>query len=292
MTSKKSLGGLLADDIEVAKFRIVNDRAIQDLSGPRQGQRRRALHVSDFTASDEEFCARAVLARWWRGEQQEFTSLIQRDGKFREQKWHEQFTQAGIVVSYQPEFRLGLLVGHPDWVLDWGYGPRVIDLTGQDRRNDFIALARFLARKKRQVRLYNVMSNMGRGFVIAEDKASCEYRVIPIDRSAKDEEPLVLRVGVVSQAVSGLARDPSDMDVVRAMRVMPRCGRARCQWCNREEHQVLAEAEALVNAPGLLQTAPDGPGQGEASLPAEAEADALLARLDAPAEVIGEGESE
>ena len=254
-----SLKKIFADEPEVAAFRIKNDRAIQDLSGSRLGQRRRSLHVSDFVASDEEFCARQTVAKWWRGDQAEFTTAIQRDGKFREQKWHEQFTQAGIVLSYQPEFRLGLLVGHPDWVLDWGFGPRIIDLTGQDRRLDFIALARHIARKKRQVRLYNVMSDMaGGGFIIAEDKASREYKVIAVPRDQKEEEKLTLRVGLVSQVVSQLGNNPSDIDVVRAVRLVPACQKATCRWCRAEDHQVLAEAESLRDVPD--SGAPVAPG--------------------------------
>lgn len=253
---------LVADDPEIAAFRIRNDRAIQVLHPRRDNTRRRELHVSDFTKGDKEFCARQVLARWWRGDSSEFTSAIQRDGKFREQKWHEQFDAAGIVFSYQPEFRLGLLVGHPDWVLDWGFGPRIIDLTGQDRRLDFIQLARHTAMKKRQVRLYLVMSDLKRGFVILEDKASCDFRMITVEREQKEEEALVWRVATVTQAVQSLSDSPSDMEIVKAMRVMPRCRKATCHWCqSNQDHKLLEAAEATLET--LAEVAPDEHGSAE-----------------------------
>lgn len=281
MTVKK----LVADDPEVAAFRICNDQAIQALS-PKLGQRRRELHVSDFTASDAEFCARKVLARWYRGKSNEFTSLVQRDGKFREQKWHEQFVAAGIVVSYQPEYRLGLLVGHPDWVLDWGYGPRVVDLTGQDRRNDFIAIARHTAIKKRQVRLYCVMSDLFPGYVLVEDKASSEYKMIAVARDQKEEEKLVLRVGEVSQVVRSLRADSTELDVVGAMRLMRRCGRKNCRWCRPLLATVdsLVQAEAAQDAAGRIQTDPDALQEQEGALGTERTAEELLELLGAAGE--------
>lgn len=263
---------LVADDPEAASFRLKNDQAIQVLQ-PRSGSdRRRELHVSDFTAGDSEFCARKVLARWWRGQEDGFTSLIQRDGKFREQKWHEQFEAAGIVVATQPEYKLGLLVGHPDWVLDWGYGPRIVDLTGQDRNNDFIALARHTAMKKRQVRLYNVMSDLARGFVLIEDKGSCEYRLVPVERDHAEEQALITRVVAVSQPIQAFRGDPDEVAVVNAMRVMPRCGRKGCGWCAQEAQQ---------DQPSELGAAPDAPEAGEASAAGVPEAEGLLELLDA-----------
>lgn len=286
-----SLRKLAAEDPEVATFRIANDRAIQELHPRSESTRRRALHVTAFVAGDDEFCARRVLVRWWRGDSREFTTLIQRDGKFREQKWHEQFEKAGIVVAYQPEYVLGRLVGHPDWVLDWGHGPRVVDLTGQDRRLDFVVLARFAAMKKRQVALYNVMADLPRGFVLAEDKASCEYKMIAVERDQKVEENLVLRVGLVSQVVDSLGREPSEMDIVRAMRLMPRCGGRACRWCRDvQDHRILEEVVAvpdtLRDLPACSQTAPDTSGAGEAGAAGVLEADALLELL------VGVGEEE
>lgn len=271
---------LVAEDPEVASFRIKNDRAIQTLQPRRDSTRRRELHVSDFTKSDTEFCARKVLVRWWRGDSREFTSAIQRDGKFRENKWHEQFEAAKIVISYQPEFRLGLLVGHPDWVLDWGFGPRVIDLTGQDRRLDFIQLARHTKMKKRQVLLYLVMSDIKRGFVVLEDKGSSEFNVVAVERSVKEEEALVWRVVTVTQAVESLPAEPTDIQVVRALRIMPRCGLKSCHWCAAtQDHQLLAETETVPETlsqdqPGPLQTAeiraPGAPASAAYPLPSQA----------------------
>lgn len=241
---KKSL---LGDDPEVGAFRIKMDRSIQDLH-PRRGDaaRRRSLHVSDFTASDRDWCARKLLVRWWRGDSRDWTSVIQRDGKFREQKWHEQFVRAGIMVEYQPEFRLGLLVGHPDWILDWGFGPRVIDLTGQDPTVDIIVRSKHTAAKKRQVRLYNIMGDFKRGYVIVENKANSEFQFLPVERDEREEGAVTSRVAAVSQVVGDLGDEPNELQVMDSMMRLSPCQREKCPWCKVQAPHEAARALAEV----------------------------------------------
>lgn len=250
---------LLAEDIEVASFRVKVDRAIQGLNPRKEMTRRRELHVSDFTASDEEFCARRILVRWWRGDSREFTTKVQHDGKFREQKWLGFFEQAGMLRDYQPTFRMGELVGHPDFVLDWGYGRCVVDLTGYDKTNDAVFRARHLAAKKRQVRLYNVMADARRGFVIYEDKASAEYKLVPVDRDERVERVMVERVAVVSFEVHTMGQDPLELDLLRAVRRMPKCQKKTCRWCAvQQDSDLFQSLEAVPDAAEAHQDDPGG----------------------------------
>ena len=253
-----SLKKLAADDIEVAAFRVKLDRAIQTLNPRRLQTRRRELHVSDFTETDDGFCARKVLVRWWKGDSREFTTKVQHDGKFREEKWRVLFEAAGIVKAYQPEYRLGHLVGHPDFVLDWGFGDCIVDLTGSDPTMDAVFRSRHLGMKKRQVRLYVVMADARRGFVIYEDKAKVEYKMVPVERDGAAERELIGRVGAVSAEVDTLGDDPDEMDLLRAVRRMPRCSRAACRWCRvQQDSDVLLKLEAVPDA----GAAPDDRGR-------------------------------
>lgn len=229
-----SLKKALAGDPEAEAFRLAVDEGVQKLHP--QERRTLELHVSAFTKSDDEFCYRQVLYRWWHGSEQEFTTLIQRDGKFRERKWHEVFEAAGILVAYQPEWKLGKLIGHPDWVLDWGYGPRVVDLTGQDPQVSPVLRSMHLAAKKRQVALYNVMAPFDppRGYVLVEDKATCDFRMVPVPRDRNLERALVDRVVTVSKATARLfelKEGISDESLSAEMARLPSCKNASCRFC-------------------------------------------------------------
>lgn len=227
----RSVKKLMADEPEVAAFKLAVDSAIQKLNPKRVGERRGELHVSSFTASGVSFCARGVVLHWWRGGTSEFTTLVQRDGKFRENKWNEIFESAGIIIAYQPLLRLGRLEGHPDWILDWGYGPRIIDLTGQDPTMDPIFRSRHVGMKKRQVMMYNIMGDFARGYALVENKATCEFRVIPVNRDSDEERVLVERVALVTSAVDSLSLDSTDEEVAQVVSRLPSCGSTRCSVC-------------------------------------------------------------
>src|SRR3990170_2068069 len=135
------LAHLLDDDIETGTLRLKLSRALRSLAEDENSShgdmRQHALHVSDFTKSDKNFCARWLVVRYLKGDERKFRgpSWVQYDGKERERKWLKLFKRAGILVDYQAELHMGPLQGHPDFIINIFHDERIVELTGHDGRH-------------------------------------------------------------------------------------------------------------------------------------------------------------
>lgn len=238
---------MLTEDLGAAVVRLKLNRGLEVAHRPAPGEkpkRQRELHVSDFVKSEKSFCVRALVWRWVvgevkvgaRGERHATPTWVQWDGKFREEKWKVVMQAAGILREYQPEFKLGMLVGHPDFTIDAGEGDQVLDLTGYDKAVDPILRSTRLAAKKRQVLLYLAMAQakwqvpQKRGYVLSENKGDCTFDVIPVEMDPQKVVDLLARVKVVSTWCLALQRAEA-VDRAGVFREVPGCGKDRCRAC-------------------------------------------------------------
>lgn len=230
---------LMSEDIDVATIKVKVRRALEMLHRD-DGDRKRELHVSDFTMSEKQFCYRKLIRRYFEGKKEgsAAVSFVQYDGKFREEKWKRLFETIGILKEYQLELRLGPLVGHPDFLADYGKGPCIFELTGYDSRLDPILRNARLAQKKRQCLTYVIMArhttlpNLYKGFVFAENKGNNDYDVYPIEYDAVKAKGLIERVVYTNKALKLLQRYADESrDPGPVWAKLPRCENKRCVVC-------------------------------------------------------------
>lgn len=223
-----SVAKLLNKDMDSAMLELKFRRALDIATGERN-LRKRELHVSDFTGSDREFCFKRLLLRYYKGEEAYRTSYVQFDGKWREEKWMVLMKAGKFLREYQPALKVGRLSGHPDFIVDFGKGVCVIELTGYDSKIDPVLRNARLSVKKRQCLLYMVMwwkmkgERPYRGFVIAENKGNCEFKIVPVDWDAEKAATLVKRVTMTSKIIDALdARKGSAEARAKVWRIVPR----------------------------------------------------------------------
>ncbi len=228
------LGKLLSDDLEIGILNVKCEHALQTFFAGNT-TRKHELHVSDFTKNDKNFCAPTVVVRYLRGEEgQRQGTWVQYDGKWREEKWKRIFEAAGMLRFYQKELRLGELVGHPDFYVDFGRGLRIVELTGSDLQQDIKLLGMRLAVKKRQLAMYLGMDiSVDRGFVLQENKATQERKWFPIERDDETMKHLMARVKLVNGFVSSLTSVPATSHKEAFLHFVSqnRCGRKVCAVC-------------------------------------------------------------
>lgn len=234
---------LAREGVEAGTLRLLINRAIRSMhegTSLRQGE----LHVSDFTMRDEQWCVRTLVRRYLRGEpRQREATPVQVDGKWREEKWLRVFERAGILRAYQVELRVGLLQGHPDFVLDWGFGPRIVELTGHNSQLDAKLLAQRVAVKRRQNLYYQTMAwwldRTGRlpvpirrgGIVLVEDKGNNTFTIHAVPWDAAKARALMARVVEAARWLDRLRDLNSPMARHRVWREMPTCQKTRCEAC-------------------------------------------------------------
>lgn len=228
---------MMTKDMDAALLELKFRRALDIVAGEKN-LRKRELHVSDFTGSEREFCYKRLLRRYYAGEEPYRTSWVQFDGKWREEKWMRLMEAGKFLLEYQAELRIGRLSGHPDFIVDFGKGVCVIELTGYDSKIDPILRNARLSVKKRQCLLYMIMLwkcrgvKPYRGFVIPENKGNCEFRIVPVDWDMDLARLLVKRVTTTNRLIGLIdARKDDAAARARVWRIVPRCGRKRCKAC-------------------------------------------------------------
>lgn len=233
-----SLARTLTDDIDVATFRVKIRRGLEAMTAQPNPGRKRELHVSDFTASEKQFCARKLVLRYFRGEDKaRGASWVMLDGKWREEKWKRVFEACGIMRDYQAELRLGPLVGHPDFLVDYGRGDTILELTGHDSKIDAFLRSVRVAIKKRQaltyliMRVHTVKGSRRRALVVVEDKGNNEFQVIPVDYNEEMAKMMIGRVVDVSRWIKRIDAAGNDREAV--FKQIPKCEKKKCQWCGR-----------------------------------------------------------
>jgi len=233
------LGGLaklMSEDIEAGTLRLRLQRALRELSAETH-HRHRELHVSDFTGAEDHFCLRSLLHRYFRGEKREGgMTWIEYDGKWREEKWLKLFQQAGILKDYQLSLKLGPLSGHPDFIIDMGHGPCVVELTGFDSKVPPIQRGIRLAVKRRQCLFYMVMYQklvgpIHCGFVLAENKGSCDFKIEKIPHDGQKAVKLFDRPLTSMRWIEKIEQAKTSEERVRLYRQTPKCGRKGCPRC-------------------------------------------------------------
>lgn len=257
---------LMADDIDVAWLKVKLQGALDRITrgdvnteallekwnevgrsivgvGGQSSTRKRELHVSDFTGSEKEFCHRRLVVRWLNGDNKERRGTwVHYDGKFREAKWWLLFEVAGILLEYQPVLKLGALQGHPDFVIDWGKGPSIIELTGHDSKIDVAMRMMRLHVKRRQNTIYQLMwkksrqidkakTSLHRGFVIAEDKGNNTFSIEPIDIDNEKAAVLLERIITASTHCKAMGGAVTKEERIALYAAIPRCVRKTCKTC-------------------------------------------------------------
>lgn len=251
---------LLAEDMDVAILKIKLQGALNKISrgevdfkslaekwsevgrsvvgaGP-SSTRKRELHVSDFTGSEKEFCYRRLVVRWLNGEAKERQGTwVNYDGKFREVKWWLLFEVAGILREYQPILILGALQGHPDFVIDYGKGPCIVELTGHDSKIDVAMRMMRLHVKRRQNTIYQLMwkkagkQPMHRGFVLIEDKGNNTFGIEPIDIDNEKAAILLERIILADKYCKALRDAKTKEERISLYAAISRCSRKNCKTC-------------------------------------------------------------
>lgn len=228
---------LMAEDLDVAMQRVKLRKGLQTMHKGRSN-RKHELHVSDFTQSEKQFCYRKLVIRWLRGDGREDggMSWVEYDGKFREEKWRRLFEAAGMLREYQLALKVGPLSGHPDFVVDFGKGNSIVELTGHDSKIDPILRNAREAVKKRQCLAYVIMyrhmvGKLYRGFVYVEDKGNNDFRIIPVDYDEEKARLFMERVVRVTRATRALAKATTTEQRASVIRAIPKCERPRCQTC-------------------------------------------------------------
>ena len=237
MTSP-TLAKMLAEDIDVGLFRVKCKTGLTAMHKGRS-HRKRELHVSDFTASEKQFCYRKLVLRYFKGDERPDggASWVEYDGKFREEKWKRLFEAAGILRGYQEELRIGLLSGHPDFTVDYGKGETVVELTGHDGKIDPILRNARLSVKKRQCMTYVIMrwylrkgKSRKRGLVVVEDKGNNEFQVYPVDWDEERAVAMMRRVVRITKLLRAMSAATPERRT-EIFRRIPKCVRLRCVVC-------------------------------------------------------------
>lgn len=235
MGSRGTNARLFAGDLDMGALELKLKRGLEMLHRGRP-TRKHELHVSDFTKSDKSFCYRTLILRYLKGESEDrMTTWVQYDGKFREEKWKQLLEITGFLkpAGYQMELRVGNLVGHPDFILDYHRGPLVMDLTGYDPTLDPILRATRLGEKKRQVRMYLGMYEAStgvkpyRGVVLYENKGTCAPKLLPVELDDK-VAPLMERAAKTEHYIAYLREHGT-----KVWSSLPPCEKKRCKACGK-----------------------------------------------------------
>lgn len=238
-----SLRKVLSQDIESATLRMEFMRGLTDLA---QGNptRKQELHVSDFTQGEKSFCIRRLLNRYYLGDDRaKDPTLVEYDGKWREEKWKKLLEARNLLVEYQPEFFIGTLVGHPDFVIRMrGFpGLRILELTGYDSKVPIGMQKMREAIKVRQILMYLTMAksmavlDVRGGFVVIENKGNNSFRIVRVNLSElKDKaDELFERVKVVQRWIARIdkAGGIKSKQARLMMRHIPECQKKKCDYC-------------------------------------------------------------
>jgi hypothetical protein len=232
-----ALSKVLTEDIDIATFKVKLGQGVRGLTAEPERHRKRELHVSDFTQSEKQFCYRKLVLRYFKGEDRtRGVSMVQLDGKWREDKWRRIFESAGILKDYQEVLRVGMLVGHPDFLVDYGRGDTILELTGHDSKIDPILRQSRLAVKKRQCLTYLIMrvkmypGSRRRALVVVENKGNNEFQVYPVDYDEEKATLLMKRVVRVQKLVTAMGKATPERRT-EIYRQIPRCGTKNCKVC-------------------------------------------------------------
>jgi hypothetical protein len=252
---------IMAEDIDVARLRLKLGGALEKITRGNvdvlalrskfddvigsivqagvASHRKRELHVSDFTGSDVEFCHRRLVVRWLNGERKDRQpNWVHYDGKWREAKWWMLFEVAGILKEYQPALTMGELQGHPDFVIDFGKGPSLVELTGQDSKTGETLMAMRRHVKRRQNTMYQLMWNNTRevplykGFVVIEDKGTNEFKIETVEIEKDKGAALLERVSIANAYCKMLGDAVSAGERIKLFAEIPLCIRERCKTCH------------------------------------------------------------
>lgn len=241
---------LLAQDIEGGVLRMELMRGLTDLA---QGYstRKHELHVSDFTHGEKAFCIRRLIHRYYEGDERaKDPTLVEFDGKWREEKWMKLLEVRGMLVGYQPELKYGELVGHPDFLIKVkGFkGLRILELTGHDSQVPIAMQKRREAIKVRQDLMYQKMAvecgfeidgiDVRGGYVLIENKGSNSFRIITVKLEQHEEKvaDLFNRVNVVQNWIRKFnftvtSSKQERLAWNRLMSKVPKCEKKKCDYC-------------------------------------------------------------
>lgn len=242
-----TLGKVLAQDIESAVVRMELMRGLTDLAKDHS-TRKKELHVSDFTHGEKAFCIKRLLHRYYLGDERaKDPTLVEFDGKWREEKWKKLLEVRGMMVDYQTELRCGALVGHPDFlIVVKGFpGLRILELTGHDSKVPIAMQKMREAVKIRQDLMYQKMAkesgfelkglDVRGGFVLIENKGSNTFRIIKVSLKERldQAEELFDRVRLVENWIKRF-EDVGGVTGRKArllMNKVPECQKKRCDYC-------------------------------------------------------------
>lgn len=173
-----------AKDIEQALI----ERKLDSLFAitPPEREKRRGLHASAIIVSDNVYCEREqILSLFYERNEEDNTppslKRIFREGDYVHKKWQDLFKIAGVAVAiedrgYSPLFDLYMT---PDAIIQLFHKKYVVEIKSVNTYG-FKQLKAEHPSGTKQLQLYMHFTCIPNGFVLAEDKNTQEFKVLPV----------------------------------------------------------------------------------------------------------------
>lgn len=156
------------------------------------------MHGSGVIASENEFCHRQqVLSFFFKGNEPEIPDNLKRiflEGWYIHTKWQTLFKQAGIAVGIEQRgiSKEWQLLFTPDAIIRLDNKLYVVEIKSVNTFQ-FKNMTSHPSGEK-QCRLYMHFTGIPNGFVLAEDKNTQEFKVLPVDYDPLKVKPYVERM--------------------------------------------------------------------------------------------------
>lgn len=204
MNSKELKNKILNSAMQSTESMLIEQKLNKLFDTDKENREERVgMHGSGIIASENDFCIRQqVLSFYFKGRDIEIPAGLKRvflEGWHIHEKWQKLFTQAGIArgVEQRGHSELWQLLFTPDAIVELEGKLYVVEIKSVNTFQ-YKSMKTHPSGEK-QCRLYMHFTGIPRGFVLAEDKNTQEFKIIMVDYDPVKIKPYIQRMYNVIQ---------------------------------------------------------------------------------------------